>query len=357
MRVHALITNRVRRLLTHPATGFMAVAVAVSATALPASADNLSAIALGYAAFENSRDRCHYDPSVGKVLNEYSDLLSQSSAGSRWRYSLEKARRDAPLVTNQLNNTAQLLQRGEGGDQYCKNQGLIMMHALLAASLGGTGINEEAGNELGRLSAGGGRDKGTAAPLAQPRPSFPSPRFGSSADGSSAATTNPAPKIVPPSTSTVPSRSPRGHDAKAAISGLWAKSEADCLDEDGPNSRTLIDFDSPKTGPLFDQYENHCTIDRTTTGNPTQLTLTCYEFWEYFSKKKEGEQRQAYITPMADASIKINGERFLRCARRQAGGGRGSTASAVPVALACKALDFCSVRAGGRHGPALSPPV
>jgi hypothetical protein len=40
--------------------------------------------------------------------------------------------------------------------------------------------------------------------------------------------------------------------------GLWAQTKKECLDEDGPDSKTFIDLGNivdGKPAPIFDQYE------------------------------------------------------------------------------------------------------
>lgn len=49
-----------------------------------------------------------------------------------------------------------------------------------------------------------------------------------------------------------------------AFEGLWAQTKEECLDEESPNSRTLIDLNNLEDGkraPLFDRYEYHCRIE------------------------------------------------------------------------------------------------
>ncbi|WP_052764106.1 hypothetical protein [Microvirga massiliensis] len=98
--------------------------------------------------------------------------------------------------------------------------------------------------------------------------------------------------------------------------GIWAQSEAECDDEEGPNSRTLIDMRSKKTGPPFDQYENHCRIT-TVDGGPTGATLklSCHEFWGDFEKKRDATLTSIRITPRSAQSIRIDGKPFVRCLR------------------------------------------
>ena len=69
--------------------------------------------------------------------------------------------------------------------------------------------------------------------------------------------------------------------------GVWAATDSECQDEEGPNTRNLTDMSAAKVGPLFDQYENHCRITKAeTVPNGHRLNLRCYEFWEDFQKEK-----------------------------------------------------------------------
>jgi hypothetical protein len=100
--------------------------------------------------------------------------------------------------------------------------------------------------------------------------------------------------------------------------GVWAKTQAECLDEEGPNSRTLIDLGNiidGKPTPIFDQYENHCRIDRkSAVEDGTALVVTCFEFWEYFTKAIEGQKTTIKLSPGQRSALKIDGTPYLRCA-------------------------------------------
>ena len=104
--------------------------------------------------------------------------------------------------------------------------------------------------------------------------------------------------------------------------GIWAKTQAECLDEEGPNSRTLIDLGNVidgKPAPIFDQYENHCRIDRkSVVGDGTNLSVTCFEFWEYFTKGIEGQKATIRLSPDQKSALKIDGKRYQRCAVKDA---------------------------------------
>lgn len=144
---------------------------------------------------------------------------------------------------------------------------------------GGASFDGVVGQELNRLINGGGREKGVSTPPANSSELPPATMPGQQRTWT--VTPHERPKPASPSSSGSSAPTPARPAKLAALSpfaGIWAKSEADCIDEEGPNSRTLIELDDAKTGPLFDQYENHCAIDRIAPGNPLQLTMTCYEF-------------------------------------------------------------------------------
>jgi hypothetical protein len=100
--------------------------------------------------------------------------------------------------------------------------------------------------------------------------------------------------------------------------GIWAKTRAECLDEEGPNSRTRIDLEDILDGKpvaMFDQYENHCRIERkSVVGEATNLAVTCFEFWEYFTKGIEGKKATIKLSPLRKGGLKIDGTPYQRCA-------------------------------------------
>ena len=106
--------------------------------------------------------------------------------------------------------------------------------------------------------------------------------------------------------------------ASEPFEGVWAKTHAECLDEDGPNSRTLIDLSNViggKPAPVFDQYEHHCRIDRTSAaGDRTSLAATCFEFWEDFAKGVEGRKTIIKLAALQRGGLKIDGALYRRCA-------------------------------------------
>lgn len=95
--------------------------------------------------------------------------------------------------------------------------------------------------------------------------------------------------------------------------GVWAQTEAECLDEEGPNTRTLIDLKNPKVGALFEGYENVCRINRIEGQNPAKLHMTCFEFWQYLEANEAPHQTTVTIAALGPQSISLNGRPYLRC--------------------------------------------
>jgi hypothetical protein len=108
--------------------------------------------------------------------------------------------------------------------------------------------------------------------------------------------------------------------AAEPFEGFWAKTKEECLDEESPNSRTMIDLNnivSDKPAPIFDQYENHCLIEgRNASGNDTTLSVTCYEFWEDFTKRIEGSKAKIKLTRGRKGRLIIDGISYQRCEAR-----------------------------------------
>jgi hypothetical protein len=105
--------------------------------------------------------------------------------------------------------------------------------------------------------------------------------------------------------------------APQLFEGLWAQTKEECLDEDGPNSRTLIDLGNVVDGkptPIFDQYENHCRIERKTAfGDGTALTVTCFEFGEEFTNNSGGRKATIKLSPKREGGLAIDGKTYQRC--------------------------------------------
>ena len=99
--------------------------------------------------------------------------------------------------------------------------------------------------------------------------------------------------------------------------GFWAKNEKDCLNQDGPDSKTMINLKGVENGrpaPLFDQYENHCRIDsHATKGNVTRLKLTCFEFWDDYKARKSPRRDTVAVTVLDQQKILMNGSSYIRC--------------------------------------------
>jgi hypothetical protein len=97
--------------------------------------------------------------------------------------------------------------------------------------------------------------------------------------------------------------------------GLWVREKSECFDEDG-RTRTLIQFDNRIDGklvPLFDQYENHCVIgDWKGSSNSTELSATCFEFWEDFTRRTGGKKTTIKLSQVA-GGITIDGDAYYRC--------------------------------------------
>jgi hypothetical protein len=102
-----------------------------------------------------------------------------------------------------------------------------------------------------------------------------------------------------------------------AFEGLWAQTKDECLDEESPTSKTLIDLNNLEDGkpaPLFDRYEHHCRIeDRANAGGDTSLTATCFEFWDDFLKGTDGIKTSIKLSLKRDGTLVIDGKKFQRC--------------------------------------------
>ena len=110
--------------------------------------------------------------------------------------------------------------------------------------------------------------------------------------------------------------------AAQPFDGLWASTKKDCRDNDGPDSKTMIDLDNVikgKPAPLVDRYENHCRIDRKTpAGDGLVLSATCFEFWDDYTKGVNGSKVTIKLAPGANGTIKIDGKSYLLCKRKDA---------------------------------------
>ncbi len=106
--------------------------------------------------------------------------------------------------------------------------------------------------------------------------------------------------------------------AAESFDGLWARTAKDCRNKEGPDSKTLIDMSKPiggKPAPMVDQYENHCRIDRkTVVGDGINLSVTCFEFWDYFNKNIE--PRKATSSSRRDRTAPSRSTASRICAAR-----------------------------------------
>ena len=105
--------------------------------------------------------------------------------------------------------------------------------------------------------------------------------------------------------------------AAESFDGLWAQTRKECRNTDEADSRTFIDL-SKKIGgkdpAMVDQHENHCRIDRkTAAGDGLTLSVTCFEFWDYYKKNIEPRKATFKLAPGANGTIKIDGKTYLRC--------------------------------------------
>ncbi|MBR0827943.1 hypothetical protein JQ596_20630 [Bradyrhizobium manausense] len=105
--------------------------------------------------------------------------------------------------------------------------------------------------------------------------------------------------------------------AATPFDGLWARSQKDCRNEEGPDSKTLVDLDNVikgKPAPIVDQYENHCRIDRKApSGTGLVLTATCFEFWDDYKKGVAGRKVTIKLAQGPNGMLTIDGKPYLRC--------------------------------------------
>jgi len=99
--------------------------------------------------------------------------------------------------------------------------------------------------------------------------------------------------------------------------GLWAMTREECIDDDGPDSKTFIDLGKAiggKPEPIVDRYENHCRVDgKTVVGNGMNLAVTCFEFWDDFKKDFEGRKATVKLSRGRGGTLVIDGKSYLRC--------------------------------------------
>jgi hypothetical protein len=104
---------------------------------------------------------------------------------------------------------------------------------------------------------------------------------------------------------------------KKQYEGYWAETNSECLDKEGPNTRTLIDLSNKVNGkslPIFDKYEWHCKILKASGNNKnTKLQLRCFESWDDLEKNIDGTKSNVSLTLQSTQSLKINGVKHERC--------------------------------------------
>src|SRR5256885_5363891 len=110
---------------------------------------------------------------------------------------------------------------------------------------------------------------------------------------------------------------PSSVHAAEPYEGAWVKTLKDCGGEDGFTSLTVIDLKVSVDGkpmPMVERYEHHCFIDKkSTVGNDTTLTATCYEFWDDFKKKVGGWKETIKLSLASKEALKIDGKPYRRC--------------------------------------------
>jgi hypothetical protein len=98
--------------------------------------------------------------------------------------------------------------------------------------------------------------------------------------------------------------------------GIWAQTKKECLDLEGPNSRTIIDLGNKidgKPAPIIDRYENHCLIERNVSkGASTTIGATCYEFWEDLAAKRDAHAATIKLSMPRKDRLKIEDKTYLQ---------------------------------------------
>jgi hypothetical protein len=82
-----------------------------------------------------------------------------------------------------------------------------------------------------------------------------------------------------------------------------------------------------KPRAMVEQYEHHCFIDKkSTTGSDTTLTATCFEFWDDFKKKINGQKETIKLSVASKDLLKISGKPYRRCPEKAASSKAGKQA-------------------------------
>jgi len=110
---------------------------------------------------------------------------------------------------------------------------------------------------------------------------------------------------------------PSSAGAAEPYEGAWVTNLQDCGDDDGLTSLTVIDFKFDFDGkpvPMVDRYENHCRIEKkTSVGNDTTLSVTCFEFQDDLRRNINGEKATLKLSLASKDMLKIDGKPYLRC--------------------------------------------
>jgi hypothetical protein len=105
--------------------------------------------------------------------------------------------------------------------------------------------------------------------------------------------------------------------SKEAFEGIWATSDQECRDKEGPNSRTYIDLSYTTKGrrtPIIDQYENHCQIKSfTKSGHSLKVMAACYDSWDDFETNSSGQKAIFMFDKITSTTLAIDTKRYVRC--------------------------------------------
>jgi hypothetical protein len=407
----------------------LCLSTAASAQSYKERQQNIGNAAMAVEAYEQSADKCHYEPAVGRALSALEQYLEDTQS-----YAWQKAKREAPYALNGASNMSQII-KGQAGELDCSAYGTFVSNGLFL-SLSIAKMDPTLMSEIDRLADGGGRPKTSSAsptPKSQERPTIPNQAFETGSfpmsmkgvgatlkelkgidstnayaaatvtrgDAEEYCTRDPGGMTVDTGgkltreqciAETLKSEKTKVYQVKANcqtgkvddvngrtltlaeiqgdgdnrtsvwrdlmgttfdrlsdpritilemqfammcparwkgqqsavapaqgqrrdFEGVWAQIEAECADEEGPNTRTLIDLKNPKMGALFEGYENVCRITNIAGQNPAKLSLTCYEFWQNLEANEDAYRTEVTIASHGPQSISLNGKPYVRCLR------------------------------------------
>lgn len=227
--------------------------------------------ALGVFAYDKSKEQCHYEPVVGRTLSLIENKMKEM-APLYW----QKAISEAPLAMNYAANMAKIQgESRENGD--CKVHGLFVGQALfLSLSIGM--MDPVVMSEMDRLFQGGGRARKQNSPA----------------------------QTITQQKAKAPSLSSSQAKLLQSIIGAWAETQEECLDEEGPNSRMVIQND-PKNGPMMLGYEIECRIDKIEGQMPAELHMTCAD------EEGNAAKEVLVIGARGPQSLDYRDRSFMRC--------------------------------------------